>query len=192
MANNTTGTLITLGIVGAAAWALYEWLSSECSTSGSSLYGGTVCGFLTPLGIGTPAPASTPATTTTTSSTSPASTAPAVTTAVLTNLTAPGQPFAAGDSFQLVVTGPANSQVTGTASQNGAVTSSTNFGTTNASGQLVITGGWDSTDVGSWVESWQVGSATPAPLTFNIGAAGVAGLRGINRIPMGVIHRGQF
>jgi hypothetical protein len=185
MANSSLGTIIGLGVAAAAAYALYEYLQSACA-SGGSMAGGTVCGFLSPLGI-TPAAVSVAATT-------QGSTAAPVakTTATLTNVTAPGQPFAAGDNFQLLVTGPANSPVIGTASQNGAVTSSTNFGTTNSAGQFLTTGSWDSTDVGAWVESWQVGSATPASLVFSIAGSGVSGLGAINRIPRGLIHRGKI
>jgi hypothetical protein len=189
--SNAVGTIITLGVIGAAAWALYEWLSSQCSTPGSSLYGGSICGFIPGVTVSASTPATTSgATAGTPATTAAATTAPAVTqtTATLSNATSPGAPFAAGDNFQLVITGPANSPVVGTASQNGAVSSSTNFGTTNASGQLIITGGWGAGDVGSWQETWQVGTATPAALNFSIAAAGVSGLSS-NRVPIGQIHR---
>jgi len=180
-----TGSIITLAIVGAAAYALYEWLLSQCETSGSSLYGGTICGMVPGVSI----PVGTVPVTSTPLTAAPA--LPAVvppTTAVLTNVTKPNSAFQAGDSFQLLITGPPNSPVIGTASQNGAVTSSTSFGSTNASGQAIITGSWDSTDVGQWQESWQVGSSAPAPLSFQVYAAGVSGLGFINRMPASFVN----
>jgi hypothetical protein len=170
--DSPVGMIIGLGVAAAAAWALYEWLSTQCTTSTSSLYGGSLCSDLSFLGFGTPAAA---ISNTTSSSTSSGSTSgsgtPAVTqtTAKLTNLTAPGQPYAVGDSFQLVISGPPNQPVTGSASQNGAVSSSTNFGTTNSAGQLVITGTWGASDAGTWLEAWQVGNSAPAAVNFTIG-----------------------
>lgn len=38
--------IITLGIVGVGLYVLYEWLSNQCSTAGSSLYGSSPCGWL--------------------------------------------------------------------------------------------------------------------------------------------------
>jgi hypothetical protein len=181
--DDMTGTLITLGIVGAAAYLLYEWLSSSCATNPT----GFLCGV---FGMGAPAvSAQTPTTQTSSSgaaSTSTQAPAAVATTAVLTDITRPAGPFQAGDSFQLVITGPPNSQVIGTGSQNGAVSSSTNFGNTNANGTLIITGTWSAQNVGQWVESWQVGNSSPFPLSFTIQPAG--GTSGINRIPAGLIN----
>jgi hypothetical protein len=225
--SNAVGTIVTLGVIGAAAWALYEWLSKECTTLGSSMIGGSVCNTLFPVPASTGAPAGSGqlcvgppwytqascAQIQGTFSAAPANcgapagygicevapppTAPATppavtqTTAVLSNATSPGAPFAAGDSFQLIVTGPPNSPVIGTASQNGAVSSSSSFGSTDANGQKIITGGWTAADIGSWQETWQVGSATPAALNFSIAASGVSGLSS-NRVPIDQIHRMRF
>jgi hypothetical protein len=266
--SNAVGTIITLGVIGAAAWALYEWLSTQCSTATSSLYGGSICGFIpgaasssatpmsatlavsgntatvtikgppnSPVTIVGPGGTSSsdvgttnssgvvvtdPITLTGTpfqvtfsianvgsvsvtfpagptgssgsnsgSSTTPITPAVTQTTAVLSNATSPGAPFAAGDSFQLIVTGPPNSPVIGTASQNGAVSSSSPFGSTDANGQKIITGGWTAADIGNWQETWQVGSAAPAALNFSIAASGVSGLSS-NRVPIDQIHRMRF
>lgn len=183
--DGSMGMIIGLGVAAAAAYALYEYLQSACGVGGS-MAGGSVCGFLSPLGI---VPVATTAAAPAATSTQAAG-LPTQTTATLTNVTAPGQPFAAGDSFSLLITGPMNTAVTGTASQNGATSSSTNFGTTNSAGQKLVTGTWDSTDVGTWIESWQAGSTTPATLSFSIApAAGVSGIGYINRIPRGFINR---
>jgi hypothetical protein len=89
--------------------------------------------------------------------------------------------YAAGDSFQLIVKGPPNQPVTGTASFNGGAVSSSQFGTTDANGQKIITGSWDSTDVGVWQETWQVGQAQPVSLNFTINPQG-SGLQGMGNI----------
>jgi hypothetical protein len=188
--DGAVGTIIGIGVFAAAAFALYEWLQSQCSTSGSTLYGGSICGTLSNIGL---APVSVVAPLTTAASVVSAPSVPTQTTAVLSNLTSPGQPYAVGDSFQLLVTGPPNQPVIGSASQNGNVTSSTNFGNTDANGQLIVTGSWGPGNAGSWVESWQVGSAAPASLTFTIAPSGVAGLgSGSNRIARGLINRGSY
>lgn len=192
--DSLTGTLITVGILGAAAYALYEWLQSQCSTPGSTLYGDFVCNA-----IGTPAVIATaPQVPTGPASVPPPSGAIAVT-AMLTDTTRPNGPYIAGDNFQLVITGPPNSPVVATGSQNGALSSSTPFGSTDANGNLIITGTWGAGNIGSWVESWQVGNAPPVPLNFTIIAppTGTSGLFGlgefaVNRIPVGLIHGGVY
>lgn len=180
-----TGTLITLGLIGAAAYLAYEWLKNSCATDPT----GSLCSM---FGMGTPAVSAQTSTTQTSGNGSGSSQtqAGAATTAVLSDLTHPAGPYQAGDSFQLVITGPPNSPVTGTGSQNGAVSSSMSFGTTDANGHKIITGAWDQTNAGRWIESWQVGNAAPFPLTFTIQPAG--GTSGINRIPAGFVHRGMM
>ena len=192
--DNMTGTLITVGVLGAAAYLLYEWLQNQCSTPGSTLYGDFICNALgTPAVIQT-APA--PPVQQPTGPTIQTSGGIAVT-ATLTDLTHPGGPYTAGDNWQLLITGPPNSPVVGTGSQNGATSSSTPFGQTDSNGNFILTGSWDATNVGSWVESWQVGNAPPTPLNFTVIAApaGTSGLLGLddfggNRIPMQFIHGG--
>lgn len=46
MAREGMGSLITLGVLGVGGYFLYEWLKSQCATSGTSIYGGTICGTL--------------------------------------------------------------------------------------------------------------------------------------------------
>jgi hypothetical protein len=185
---NATGTIITLAVVGGLAYALYEWLLSECETTGSSLYGGSICGMVPGVNIPVAAASATP--------TLAATTTPAVippTTAVLTNVTTPNGAFQAGDSFQLVITGPPNSPIIGTASQNGAVSSSSPFGSTDGTGRAIITGTWGAGDVGQWQESWQAGNGAPVPLSFQVYAAGVSGLgfTGSNRMPANFVNAGR-
>jgi hypothetical protein len=198
MDSKSTGTLVTLAVVGAAAYALYEYVLSQCNAGTPPSWLPFSCANIPGYVAAVPTPANTPAS-------QPTGPAVANTTAVLTNVTAPGQPYQAGDSFQLVVTGPANAPVIGTASQNGSVSSSTNFGNTDATGTKIITGTWDATNIGQWQQAWQVGNSQPAALSFTIAAKGVSGL-GLftpytvklgqspfagNRIPMNMIHRGN-
>lgn len=97
--------------------------------------------------------------------------------ATLINTSRPGQSFQVGDSFQLTITGAPNSTVTeAQATQNGTVVGTGwSPGSTNSSGQLVITGTFAASDIGSWTEQWTVGSqpagSTPAKLSFSIAAA---------------------
>lgn len=85
--------------------------------------------------------------------------------ASIQNLSNPGQGFKAGDQFQVTVTGAPNSPVKGTL--NGSTSS---FGNTNSSGSLTILGTFAASDVGSFQESWQVGSGAPASLSFSVAA----------------------
>lgn len=39
-------SLIWIAALGAGGYALYEWLLTQCATSGSSLYGGQICGYI--------------------------------------------------------------------------------------------------------------------------------------------------
>ena len=71
---------------------------------------GFICGLVpgTTVAAKTTAPATIPA----------GPTVPTATGATLNNVSRPGQPFQAGDTFQLIVTGPPNSTVMGTGQQN--------------------------------------------------------------------------
>jgi hypothetical protein len=72
-----TGKIITLAAVGLGLYILYEWLTSQCETVNSSMFGSSTCSML----LGTSA---LPAVTVPTSSTTLASTTPVVTTAAPT------------------------------------------------------------------------------------------------------------
>lgn len=94
------------------------------------------------------------------------STPPPVATQVsIQNLSNPGAGFKAGDQFQVNITGAPNSPVTGTL--NG---STSPFGNTNANGSLTILGTFSASDVGSFQETWKVGSGASASLSFNVAA----------------------
>jgi hypothetical protein len=92
------------------------------------------------------------------------------TSAVLSNVSRPGQSFQVGDQWSLVISGDAGEAVTGSASQNGASVSSSNFGTTNESGQLTLGGTFGAGDVGTWSEVWQVGTGAAYPVSFTVSA----------------------
>lgn len=60
MNSNSTSNLIWIAAAAAAAYALYEWLQSQCALTTSSFYGGSICSAL-----GLPAAAAVTTTTTT-------------------------------------------------------------------------------------------------------------------------------
>jgi hypothetical protein len=92
-------------------------------------------------------------------------------TAAILNTSRPGQPFQVGDSWKLVVTGTSNQPVSGTASQDGQSLGTTPYGSTDANGQLVLTGSMDASTVGNWSELWTVGTVSAPVLTFSVSAA---------------------
>lgn len=94
------------------------------------------------------------------------------TTAVLTNLTAPGQQLEVGDQWQLVITGPANSSVTGSSTQNGGTPSTNNFGSTDSTGKLTLGGTFGPGDQGAWLETWTVSGGTSTQVSFVVAPAG--------------------
>jgi disulfide bond formation protein DsbB len=61
--------------------------------------------------------------------------------------------------------------VTGSASQNGAPVSTSAIGTTDTAGQLTLTGTFGSGDVGTWQESYLVGSGSLASVSFSVAPA---------------------
>jgi hypothetical protein len=92
-------------------------------------------------------------------------------TAAISNTSRPGQPLQVGDSWKLVVTGTANQPVSGTASQDGQSLGTTPYGSTDANGQLILTGSMDASTVGNWSELWTVGTVSAPVLTFSVSAA---------------------
>lgn len=82
--------------------------------------------------------------------------------------------FNVGDNFTVVVTGPANSAVVVTGTQNGQPFS-VNEGTTNAVGQLIIQGTMPAGNQGPWVENWTVGGQSVGSLSFQVGTTSTAG-----------------
>lgn len=87
-----------------------------------------------------------------------------------TDLSSLRGPYSVGDQWTLEITGSPNTAVTGSASQNGAASSSSSMGTTDATGKLTLTGTFGAGDVGNWQESYQVGSGSPASLSFTVQA----------------------
>lgn len=63
----------------------------------------------------------------------------------------------AGDTWQLWVSGPANSPVNMWGTQNGQALSEVTLGTTDSFGNYTIAGKWEATEVGNWVEYYSVG-----------------------------------
>lgn len=95
------------------------------------------------------------------------------TSAVIVNSSRGGTSFVVGDSFNLTIKGSPNSPVNETASsQNGASQGGFAAGSTDSTGTLVITGTFDSSTIGSWQETWQVGNGTRASISFSVAASG--------------------
>ncbi|MGO9131976.1 MAG: beta strand repeat-containing protein [Bryobacteraceae bacterium] len=90
----------------------------------------------------------------------------------ISNTTRPANPnFYVGDSFQVVVQGPPNQQVTNTANQNNNGWSTTPYGYTNSSGRFSMSGVMSSSAAGSWSEVWKVGGIQATPtITFTVTA----------------------
>lgn len=92
-------------------------------------------------------------------------------TAAIQNLSRPGQSFQVGDQWQITVSGAASQPVSGSATKDGASLGTTPFGSTDASGQRVLTGSFGASTVGSWVEVWSVGGVQAPPISFTVAAA---------------------
>lgn len=91
-------------------------------------------------------------------------------TATFTNLSRPSG-YVVGDSWRIDLTGPPNSPVSVSATQNGTSLGTTPMGSTDANGRASLTGSFASGTVGNWRELFTIGSA-PAPLlAFTVTAA---------------------
>jgi hypothetical protein len=81
--------------------------------------------------------------------------------------------FNVGDSWQIIVTGPPNAQVTANATQNGAVFgTNTPMGTIGSNGQLVLSGTFTASEAGTWNETWMVGGQSAGSISFAVAAPG--------------------
>lgn len=75
----------------------------------------------------------------------------------------------AGDTWQLIVTGPPNAPVYLWGTYNGAALAEQQIGTTDDSGNFTIADKWTAAHVGDWVEYYAVGRFTwPGSLAFSI------------------------
>jgi hypothetical protein len=86
--------------------------------------------------------------------------------------------FSVGDSWQITVTGPPNSPVWISGSQNGIAFPTYQIGTTDSNGTYTTTGTMGTANIGSWYELWEVGAAGPpvavqqvASINFTVSAA---------------------
>jgi len=103
-----------------------------------------------------------------------AGTAPATSyspTISLSNVTRPGQPFQAGDSFALSIIGAAPNKPVAVTSQHNGAGSSANFGNTDSHGNFSTSGVMTADTIGSWTEQWSVGGVPLQALTFTVSAA---------------------
>jgi hypothetical protein len=89
---------------------------------------------------------------------------------VLQNSSRPGQPFQVGDNFLLTISGPPNAAVVNSATQNGVSVGSTNYGSTDGNGSFSLSGTMTPGTVGTWAETWTVGTSS-ASLSFSVAAA---------------------
>ena len=76
--------------------------------------------------------------------------------------------FRIGDSYTVTVTGPPNSPVTVSGTQNGVAFGPSAQGNTNASGVLTVTGTMPSNNTGPWVENWSVGGVNAGSISFTV------------------------
>jgi hypothetical protein len=83
--------------------------------------------------------------------------------------------FNVGDSWQVIVSGPPNSPVTASATQNGTSLGSSPMGTIGSNGQLVLTGTMSASQVGNWTESWSVGGQSAGTISFSVAAPSGSG-----------------
>jgi hypothetical protein len=98
-----------------------------------------------------------------------------VVTANLINRSRPGFPYAVGDTFELQISGPANSPVSISATQNNQSLGTSSYGYTDSSGRRNISARWEAGNNGNWDEVIQVGAGTPARLSFQVYSSPVAG-----------------
>lgn len=86
--------------------------------------------------------------------------------ATLRNLSRSGGEMRVGDRWQLEISGKPSSTVSVVASHNGAQSSS-NFGTTDGAGRLLLSGQFDAGTIGSWTQTWSV-SGQSATVNFTV------------------------
>jgi len=96
------------------------------------------------------------------------------TTATLVDHQRSTQPYVAGDSFTLTITGAPNQTVT-VDQNNGGFTTCCGWAT-NASGVLVINGSWAASNVGTYNQIWAVGGIPAPAINFQIVPATTATL----------------
>lgn len=151
--------ILILGAVAVGGYLLYQHMQSQAAAAPAAP--------ATPGGTGNPLQGTSSQPGTFTGAGSPP---PATKTLVsLINVTHPQSQFHVGDVFQLLVTGPPNSPVTGLGIHNGNVPPSpASFGSTDANGRLTIGGTMDASTVGTWQETWQVGGSAPATINFTV------------------------
>jgi hypothetical protein len=87
-----------------------------------------------------------------------------------------GTSFNVGDSWQITVSGPPNSQVSVSGTQNGtSIGSNTPMGTIGSSGTLVLTGTFTASQVGSWTEQWFVAGQSAGSISFSVASGSTSG-----------------
>jgi len=80
--------------------------------------------------------------------------------------------YAVGDTWTMQISGATpNSPVSISASQNGTALGTTPFGNTDANGNWSLSGTFDSTTIGSWVETVMIGGASVGTVSFTISQA---------------------
>ena len=90
------------------------------------------------------------------------------------NTSRPGQSLQVGDSWKISITGMPGSPVTAASVQNGASLGTSNYGSTDSSGNFSLTGTADASTVGNWSESWAVAGVAGPTLNFTVSAAAAA------------------
>jgi hypothetical protein len=94
-------------------------------------------------------------------------------TIILSNQTRIGQQnFVVGDTFQVNASGPPNSPVTITGSQNGVDFGTVNVGSTDSNGVFMLSGTEGPDAVGQWIENWSIGGQLVATFQFIVAPSG--------------------
>jgi hypothetical protein len=169
--------IVWLGALAVGGYFLYEWLQTQCANATTAA--GGIFPDICPYMPGYVAPATTPVSSTV-SPAVPVSPVSGQITFTLTDTTLAGQ-FLAGDSYQLAIAGPPNTEVFLTSNGN-----TLSAGMTNSSGVLVITGVVPAAAISQTISA---GAWTAATVT--IGPAGIAGL-GFYGIDSNMINGGAW
>ena len=106
-------------------------------------------------------------------SVAPTGAAPGVSLAFITSRG--GTVLQPGDTWTIKISGATpNIQVSASGIKSGQSLGTTSFGSTDANGNFTLSGSIDSTMLGSWAETWYVGSQTAGQLSFSVVAQGSA------------------
>ena len=96
-----------------------------------------------------------------------------VATAIITNVSRPGQALQVGDQYLTTIQGAPNQPVTMLGLLNAVVVhpATTQVGVTDSNGQLLVQGTLVTSNIGVHLQTWYVGTVAAMPITFTVSAA---------------------